>query len=77
MAARIRLQHQEEVREKIRTSQLINRLQDHAFGDVELSPTQIKAIEVLLRKNLPDLGAVEITGDAERPVAVEFGWKCT
>ena len=51
------------MRDKIRTSQLVNRLQDHAFGEVELTKTQIKAIEVLIRKTLPDLSATELSGD--------------
>ena len=50
--------HQDDVRAKIQTSQLVNRLENHAFGDVELSTTQIKAIEILIRKTLPDLSAV-------------------
>jgi hypothetical protein len=62
MAARLRPQHQEDVRAKIKTSQLINRLQDHALGSVELTATQIKAIEVLIRKTLPDLSATELSG---------------
>jgi hypothetical protein len=63
MAARLRPTHQDSVRDKIRTSQLVNRLQDHAFGEVELTKTQIKAIEVLIRKTLPDLSATELSGD--------------
>jgi hypothetical protein len=58
MAARLRTTHQEDVRTKIQTSQLINRLQDHALGKIELEPSQIKAIEVLIRKTLPDLSQV-------------------
>lgn len=68
MAARLRARHQDEVRTKIQTSQLINRLQDHALGQVELSPTQIKAVEVLLRKTLPDLSATEFSGDPDAPI---------
>lgn len=75
MAARIRASHQDEVRAKIQTSQLINRLHDHAFGEVDLSATQVKAIEVLLKKNLPDLSALEISGDEDNPIALEIGWK--
>jgi hypothetical protein len=61
MPARVRKTHQDDVREKIRTSQLVNRLENHALGKLELSATQIKAIEVLIRKTLPDLSSV--TGD--------------
>jgi len=68
MAARIRKHHQDEVRLRIQTSQLINRLTDHALGDTELSATQIRAIEILLKKSIPDLSAIEISGDEENPL---------
>lgn len=63
MAARMRTTHQDDVRAKIQTSQLLNRLEKHALGDLDLSATQIKAIEVLVRKTLPDLSAVTIDGN--------------
>jgi hypothetical protein len=37
------------VREKIRTSQLINRLHKCAFGEISLTMTQLRAIEILVR----------------------------
>lgn len=70
MAARIRKNHQDEVRAKIQASQLINVLQKHALGETEeLSASRIKAIEILLRKSIPDLSAVEISGDEDNPLA--------
>lgn len=63
MAARKHLSHDQRTREKIQTSQLINRLEKHALGDLDLSATQIKAIEVLIRKTLPDLSSVQLTGE--------------
>ncbi len=76
MAARIRKQHQDEVRARIQVSQLINVLQNQALGEgPEISPTRLKAIELLLRKTLPDLSSVEHSGDDESPVRVTFGWK--
>lgn len=51
--------HQDDVRAKIQTSQLVNRLTEHALGKVELSPTQVRAIEILIKKTLPDLSAVD------------------
>jgi hypothetical protein len=63
MAERMRKTHQDDVRAKIQTSQLINRLTDHALGNVELSATQVRAIEVLIRKTLPDLQAVSHSAD--------------
>lgn len=69
MAARLNKLHQEDIRLKIKTSQLINVLQDHALsGDGEISPTRMKAIEILLRKSLADLSAVTISGDPDAPI---------
>jgi len=63
--------HQEDVRAKIQASQLINVLQNHAFGDgPELSPSRMKAIEILLRKSVADLSAVTVSGDPENPLDV-------
>jgi hypothetical protein len=65
MAARLRAKHQDEVRTKIQTSQLINKLQEHALseGESEISASRMKAIEILLRKSLPDLSSTELTGE--------------
>ena len=61
--------HQDDVRRKIQASQLINVLQDHALtGEGEITPTRMKAIEILLRKSLPDLSSIELRGDAENPL---------
>lgn len=68
MAVRKRLLHDDATRQKIQTSQLINRLQGNALGQVELSPTQQKSIEILLRKSLPDLSAIQLSGDEDNPV---------
>jgi len=63
MAARLRLKHQDEVREKIRASQLVNRLEDHVLGTVEMTSTQVSAALGLLKKCVPDLSATELTGE--------------
>lgn len=65
MAARNKLSHDYKTREKIRTSQLVNRLTDHALGKVELSTSQVRSIEVLLRKTLPDLQSVQLSTDED------------
>ncbi len=71
MAARLNPAHDERTRAKIQTSQLINRLMSHANGEVEMSPTQVRAAEILLKKTLPDLGNITLSGDADRPVVHE------
>lgn len=67
MAARVnKVKHDDKTREKIRTTQLLKRLHAYALGEddpqngkpVELSTGQVKAIEVLLRKSLPDLQSI-------------------
>lgn len=64
MAARLRKSHQDDVRHKIQASQLINVLQNHALGQTEeLSASRLKAIEILLRKSIPDLSQVQGAGE--------------
>jgi len=68
--------HQEDVRKKIQVSQLLNVLQNHALGvnDDEISPTRMKAIEILLRKSMPDMASVTISGDADQPLQHIVTW---
>jgi hypothetical protein len=47
MAKRKMLFHPDYVREKIRASQLINRLHKCAFGEISLTMTQLRAIDEL------------------------------
>lgn len=69
--------HQDDVRRKIQVSQLLNVLHAQALGEREdLSPSRLKAIEILLRKSLPDLSAVQIdegaTGQSVADVVRSF-----
>jgi len=67
--------HQDDVRKKIQVSQLLNVLQNHALGETEdLSPTRMKAIEILLRKSMPDMASVTISGDADQPLQHVVTW---
>ena len=67
--------HQEDVRKKIQVSQLLNVLQNHALGISEdLSPTRMKAIEILLRKSMPDMASVTISGDQDQPLQHIVTW---
>jgi flagellar biosynthesis/type III secretory pathway M-ring protein FliF/YscJ len=75
MAARKQLFHPDEVKQKIKTSQLINRLQENALSKKEtLTRGQIDSIKTLLAKTVPDLKAIEHTGKDGGPVAVTFSW---
>jgi hypothetical protein len=55
-------------RSKIKISQIVNRLQDHVFGKCKMSSTQIMAANVLLKKVMPDLKAVEVSGNVDLQV---------
>ena len=67
--------HQDDVRKKIQVSQLLNVLQNHALGVSEdLSPTRMKAIEILLRKSMPDMASVTISGDSDQPIQHIVTW---
>ena len=76
MASRIRAYHQDEIRAKIQASQLVNVLQNHALGlsESELTPTRMKAIEILLRKSLSDLSSIQLTGNADQPIEHRVTW---
>jgi len=65
-----------EAREKIRTTQLVNRLTDHVLGEVEMQQSQVTAALGLLKKSLPDLAAHQHTGGDGGPMrlVVECDW---
>ena len=73
MAARIRkIRHDEETRAKIKATQLLKRLTDHALGLTDMTPSMVRAAEVALRKVLPDLAAVEHSGDVQQTYIVRM-----
>ncbi len=65
MAARLNVRHQQMVRDKIQASMIIKRLEGHALGELDMSATQVRAAEVLLKKIVPDLSALQVDGDGE------------
>ncbi len=65
MAARKQLWHPDSVRQKIRASQLVNRLEKHAHGEVEMSSTQVTAALGLLDRCVPKLTATEMKVEGE------------
>ncbi len=67
MAARVnKIRHDEETRAKIKTSQLINRLENHVFGEVDMKPTQVTAALGLLKKTIPDLSQSDVNHTVKR-----------
>ena len=81
MAARLNPKHDERTREKIKTSQLINRLNAFVLGGkdgktgeaVEMSSQQVTAALGLLKKTLPDLTAGQMTHDVSDPLKELLG----
>jgi hypothetical protein len=74
---------QEQTRAAIQTTQLIKRLHYFALGEdeptdpekakrAEIDALRLKAIEILLRKSLPDLSAVTHSGDEDSPIGMVF-----
>ena len=61
-------------RVKIQNSNVLNALIEHAEGRREMSSTQVTAALGLLKKALPDLTNVTLSGDADKPHKIEFSW---
>lgn len=74
MAGRAKgFRHNEDTRKKIQATQIINRLMKHIMADEPfLDASQVNAAKTLLAKTLPDLKAVEVTGDENHPLSVEM-----
>ncbi|MEW8418206.1 MAG: hypothetical protein AB2669_21390 [Candidatus Thiodiazotropha endolucinida] len=73
MPARVRrIRQDENTRKKIQATQLIKRLTAHVMGEVDMKATQVNAALGLLRKTLPDLAAVEYSGEVTHKDAREM-----
>jgi hypothetical protein len=71
ITAKLNPRHQQLIRDKINAALLIERLTECALGQTELTSQQMKAIEILLKKSVPDLSSVEMTGDADAPILLK------
>lgn len=72
MAATKGAQYNERFRARVKATLLAKRLQDHALGFVEMTATQIRAAEILLRKAVPDLASVEHSGEVVNTTYVVY-----
>ena len=67
--ARLNRRHSQMVRDKIQATVLIQLLQSYALGEIEeIANGRMRAIEILLKKSVPDLQSIELTGDEENPL---------
>lgn len=71
ITAKLNPRHQQLIRDKINAALLIEKLQDCALNGSVLTSQQMKAIEILLKKSVPDLQSIEMTGDNDAPVVLK------
>ncbi len=50
----------QKARDRITGSKIITRLMKHVNGEIDMSPTQVRAASILLNKVLPDLRTIEV-----------------
>lgn len=75
MAARInKTKHDDKTKRLISASQLLNRLISHANGEIEMTASQVNAAKIVIGKSIPDLKAIEVTGEDGGPIEHVFGW---
>jgi hypothetical protein len=51
---------------------LADRLEKHAMGEIELTTTQVRAAEILLKKVVPDLASITHKGDPDNPLEMRY-----
>lgn len=59
-----------ELRDRIQTLRLVNRLEKHVLEGEKMEKSQVSAAVALLRKTLPDLAVHTLQGNAEQPISV-------
>jgi len=62
---------QDEYRAKIDINLICKSLKEHIKGTLEMSATQIRASEILLKKVLPDLASITVSGDQDNPFLIK------
>jgi len=60
----------EEIRAKIQSTLIINKLENHILAGDEMSSSQVSAAIGLLRKSVPDLSSVEHSGEVEHKLTL-------
>ena len=63
--------HSDITREKIKISEIVNRLEKCALGKLHMTLAQIRAVSILLNKALPDLIATDVSATFEHRFVVE------
>lgn len=47
---------------KVKAGNLMSRIHKHAKGEIEMTASQLRAAEIFLKKVVPDLKSIEMTG---------------
>lgn len=68
MAARLNRKHSEDIRKKIQAAVIVDRFHKHVMGELEMTPSQIKAGSELLDRSVPKLSQIQHTGDDGGPI---------
>jgi hypothetical protein len=71
MAARRTRVNPQAVRDTIKAKRLVRQLQQHVDGKRVLTMAQVRAIDILLRKIIPDLSQSSIVGEMTHKYVVE------
>lgn len=71
MAARRTRFNPESVRQKIKADRLVRRMQQHIDGKITLTMAQVRAIDILLRKIIPDLTQTSVAAELKHTYVVE------
>lgn len=67
--------HDDKTKRLIRASQLLNRLNSFANGEIEMTQAQVNAARVVIAKEIPDLKAIELSGKGEEGEIIHgFKW---
>ena len=68
MAARTnKTEHDEKTKKLIQATQLLNRLNSFANGEIEMTQAQVNAARIVIGKTIPDLKSIELSGNEENP----------
>jgi capsule polysaccharide export protein KpsE/RkpR len=71
-ARRNKINHDEKTKLLMQGTQLINRLNSHANGEIDMTQSQVNAARIVISKSIPDLKAIEHTGEGGGSIKFEL-----
>lgn len=70
MATRLQPRHQDAIKAKIKIGNIINRLEKHINGEIEMTSAQVTSAKILLDKTMSN-APTEIGGVGGEPILVQ------